>query len=132
MEHEMSRGGRGGLALACGVACCLPMLVAVGAVSAGAAIVGGTTAAALAAVAFAAYLVIRHRAPEISEAVTLRVFAGGGALTAAGLLLSGRDGGRPAATLVVVGIAVLACLALFRLAAAHEASPNDAGGRRGR
>jgi hypothetical protein len=97
------------------------MLVALGALSIGTAIVGGTTFAALAAVSSVTWLVVRGRAPSIGETATLRVFAVGGALAAAGLLLVGRGGGRAAATLVVVGIAVLACLALVRLGAARPA-----------
>lgn len=119
MTPKIGRSGRAGMALACGAACCLSMLVAVGAVSAGAAIVGTTTAAALGAIAVVALLVVRRRAPEISERATLRVFAVGGALAAAGLLLSGRDAARSGATLLVMGVGVLSCLALLRLAAAH-------------
>lgn len=81
--------------------------------------VGGATLSALAAISFVAYLVVRGRAPTIGESATLRLFATGGALAAAGLLLATRGSGRPAATLVVVGIAVLACLALVRLGAAR-------------
>lgn len=120
VRDRVGRSGRAGLFAACAIACGLPMLVALGALSASAAAVGGTTAAGLTAVAFVAYLVVRGRAPAISEVMTRRVFAASGSLTAAGLLLSARDGGRSGATLLVVGIAVLSCLALLRLAAAHE------------
>lgn len=121
MHRNGSQPGRTPLAIACAAACGLPMLVALGAISIGTAIIGGTTLAALAAVSSVTWLVARGRVPSIGEPATLRLFSVGGALAAAGLLLANRGGGRAAATLVVVGIAVLACLALVRLGTARPA-----------
>ncbi len=112
----MARTAKRAGAFACGTVCCgLPMLVLLGAVSAGTALVGGVAVSAGITVVAVAMLVARREVPRPAPYVTRTLFAAGGAAAGVGLRLASRHP-RNAGLLIAVGVALLACTALIELA----------------
>lgn len=111
---------RAGAAAACVACCAVPMLVIAGVVSLGTAVVAGTTAAAVVAVAGGMWAFWRHRLPVTPLAARLGL-AGAGILVAAFGLSRGEPLDGTARSAVAMGVAGLAGAALLALTAARVA-----------
>lgn len=114
MGDDLTWRGKLGFGGACVACCAVPMLVLTGALSAGAALVGGIAAGTIILVGLVAYAVISGRAGAGTRRIRMTAAAAGTALAAAGLLLL-RDSDRTGRSLVSVGVAVIAAAALLAL-----------------
>lgn len=114
--------GRGSAAMgaACGVCCGLPMLILTGVVATGVAVVASIAAGGVLAVAATTYLVVRRRAPGLPPAAAWMILGAGLLVSVVGLGRARTEADQASAALVATGLALLACLALLRLAAAHR------------
>lgn len=115
MDQQPTKAQATGTAIVCAACCGLPMLVVVGAVSAGLAMALAVTVGAAAGVIAIASLVMTRRAPSISNVTAAVLLVIGGASSVIGLVLLADGPTRSSRALVATGVAILSCLALLRM-----------------
>lgn len=116
MGDDLSWRGKLGFGGACAVCCAVPMLILGGVVSTGAALAGGAAVGSLALVVLGVFAVVSGRVPPITTRGRGALAAGGLALATAGLIVL-RDSESTGRSLVAMGLAVLALVALVGLRA---------------
>lgn len=109
-----------GVALACAACCAVPMLVIAGVVSIGALAAGVPSLLAAVAVVILAVRVAQGRGPAMPNGAAVAATAGGVVLAGLGLASARRGDDGQAVALVVIGVGLLACVALVRLANAVQ------------